>query len=97
MPVSMSPAAKESALGGGGRAVDASDAERRRVAAALHDGPVQELVATSFAAAGAAARGCGGPEGSCHGAVPSVVTPTRCGTAYPRCSRVPALLLTPAS
>lgn len=38
------------------RAVDASDTERRRVAGTLHDGPVQELVATSFAAAGAAAR-----------------------------------------
>jgi signal transduction histidine kinase len=38
------------------RAVDASDAERRRVAASLHDGPVQELVATSFAAAGAAGQ-----------------------------------------
>jgi two-component system, NarL family, sensor kinase len=38
------------------RAVDASDAERRRIAGSLHDGPVQELVATSFAAAGAAAR-----------------------------------------
>ncbi len=31
-------------------AVDASDAERRRIAGTLHDGPVQELVATSFAA-----------------------------------------------
>jgi len=28
--------------------VDASDTERRRVAATLHDGPVQELVATAF-------------------------------------------------
>jgi two-component system NarL family sensor kinase len=37
------------------RAVDASDAERRRIAATLHDGPVQELVATTFAAEGAAA------------------------------------------
>ncbi|MFJ6651206.1 sensor histidine kinase [Microbacterium sp. NPDC091313] len=31
-------------------AVEASDAERRRIAGTLHDGPVQELVATSFAA-----------------------------------------------
>ncbi len=38
------------------RTVEASDAERRRIAASLHDGPVQDLVATSFAAAGAAAR-----------------------------------------
>ncbi|WP_439592251.1 sensor histidine kinase [Microbacterium sp.] len=36
------------------RAVDASDAERRRIAGTLHDGPVQELVATSFAAETAA-------------------------------------------
>lgn len=43
------------------QAVDASDVERRRIAATLHDGPVQELVATTFAAenaaAAAAARG----------------------------------------
>jgi len=38
------------------RTVEASDTERRRIAAALHDGPVQELVATSFLAAGAAAQ-----------------------------------------
>ncbi len=38
------------------RAVDASSAERRRIAANLHDGPVQELAATSFAVAGAAAQ-----------------------------------------
>jgi signal transduction histidine kinase len=37
-------------------AVDASDIERRRIAATLHDGPVQELVATTFAAENAAAR-----------------------------------------
>jgi two-component system, NarL family, sensor kinase len=36
------------------RAVDASDVERRRIAGTLHDGPVQELVATSFAAESAA-------------------------------------------
>ena len=38
------------------RAVDASAEERRRIAASLHDGPVQELAATSFAVSGAAAR-----------------------------------------
>ncbi len=38
------------------QAVDASRDERRRIAASLHDGPVQDLVATSFAVAGAAAR-----------------------------------------
>ncbi|WP_295784616.1 ATP-binding protein [uncultured Microbacterium sp.] len=36
------------------RAVDASDAERRRIAGSLHDGPVQELVATSYGAESAA-------------------------------------------
>ncbi|GAA2743896.1 hypothetical protein GCM10009868_19460 [Terrabacter aerolatus] len=38
------------------RAVDASDRERRRIAADLHDGPVQDLVASSLAVSGAAAR-----------------------------------------
>jgi two-component system NarL family sensor kinase len=37
------------------RALDASDAERRRIAATLHDGVVQELAATSFAVSAAAA------------------------------------------
>jgi two-component system, NarL family, sensor kinase len=36
------------------RAVEASDEERRRIAATLHDGVVQELAASSFALAGAA-------------------------------------------
>ncbi len=36
------------------RAVEASDEERRRIAASLHDGPVQDLVATSYAVSGAA-------------------------------------------
>jgi len=35
-------------------AVDASADERRRIAATLHDGPVQDLVATSYAVSGAA-------------------------------------------
>jgi two-component system NarL family sensor kinase len=38
------------------RAVDASEEERRRIAGTLHDGPVQELAATSFTVAGAAER-----------------------------------------
>jgi two-component system NarL family sensor kinase len=38
------------------RAVDASSAERRLIAATLHDGPVQDLAATSFVVAGATAR-----------------------------------------
>jgi signal transduction histidine kinase len=36
------------------RAVDASARERRRIAADLHDGPVQDLVASSLAVSGAA-------------------------------------------
>lgn len=36
------------------RAIDASDLERRRIAADLHDGVVQDLVGTSFAVAAAA-------------------------------------------
>jgi signal transduction histidine kinase len=38
------------------RAVEASEDERRRIAGTLHDGVVQELAATSFSIAGAAAR-----------------------------------------
>ena len=38
------------------RSVDASEEERRRIAASLHDGPVQDLVASSFVVAGAAER-----------------------------------------
>jgi two-component system NarL family sensor kinase len=46
------------------RALDASDAERRRIAATLHDGVVQELAATSFVVSGAAAttRSSGQPQ-----------------------------------
>lgn len=38
------------------RAVTASDAERRRIAATLHDGAVQELAASAFLVAGSADR-----------------------------------------
>ncbi|GAA1962636.1 hypothetical protein GCM10009798_22990 [Nocardioides panacihumi] len=38
------------------QAVDASQEERRRIAGTLHDGPVQELAATSYVVSGAAAR-----------------------------------------
>jgi two-component system NarL family sensor kinase len=41
------------------RALDASDAERRRIAATLHDGVVQQLVAASFIAAAHAQRAAG--------------------------------------
>jgi two-component system, NarL family, sensor kinase len=49
-----------------GRALAASDAERRRIAADLHDGVVQDLAATSVALAGAAlvAQRSGHPEES---------------------------------
>lgn len=42
-------------------AIDASDTERRRIASAVHDGPVQELAGLSFALAGAADRVNGTP------------------------------------
>ena len=38
------------------RAVEASSTERRLIAASLHDGPVQDLAATSFVVSAAAAR-----------------------------------------
>lgn len=38
------------------RAVDASDSERRRIAALLHDGPVQELVGASYSLGAAGIR-----------------------------------------
>jgi signal transduction histidine kinase len=38
------------------RAVDASEAERRRIAGALHDGPVQELASVAFSLSAASAR-----------------------------------------
>ena len=41
------------------QALDASDAERRRIAATLHDGVVQQLVAASYIAAGQAQRAAG--------------------------------------
>jgi signal transduction histidine kinase len=46
------------------RALDASDGERRRIAADLHDGPVQDLVGSSLAVAGVAetARTTGRPD-----------------------------------
>lgn len=46
------------------RAVDASAAERRMIAATLHDGPVQDLAATSFVVAGATARARAANQGS---------------------------------
>lgn len=63
------------------RAVDASEAERRRIAASLHDGPVQDLAATSFVIAGATARaqaaGRDDLAGELQGAAQSVRTSIR--------------------
>ena len=63
------------------RAVDASDDERRRIAASLHDGPVQELAASSFTVSGAAARAASrGEDNLAHdleGAASSVRTSLR--------------------
>ncbi|GAA1479110.1 sensor histidine kinase [Nocardioides aestuarii] len=63
------------------RAVDASENERRRIAASLHDGPVQDLAATSFVIAGATARaeasGRADLAGELHGAAQSVRTSIR--------------------
>ena len=44
------------------RALDASEDERRRIAATLHDGAVQQLAAASFTAAGYAERAAAGPD-----------------------------------
>ena len=65
------------------RAVDASDAERRRIAASLHDGPVQELAATSFTVAGAWPR----PGSAATAPSRATSTPRRppCGRASGRC------------
>jgi signal transduction histidine kinase len=46
------------------RAIDAADAERRRVAAAVHDGPVQDLVGASFQLGAAAAFHAGSDVGA---------------------------------
>lgn len=59
------------------RAVDASDAERRRIAGTLHDGPVQELVAASFAAESAAADASDGGDVALAAALRSVAASLR--------------------
>src|SRR5947207_2590059 len=46
------------------RAIDASDAERRRIARDLHDGVVQSLAGVSYSLAAAAERLDGGPDGA---------------------------------
>lgn len=60
------------------RALDASHEERHRIAAALHDGPVQQLAAAAFAVAGgaegAAARGEDALSAELHAAAATVRT-----------------------
>jgi signal transduction histidine kinase len=46
------------------RTVEASSTERRLIAASLHDGPVQDLAATSFVVSAAAARAGAGGQGA---------------------------------
>jgi signal transduction histidine kinase len=46
------------------RAIDAADAERRRLVAAVHDGPVQDLVGASFQLGAAAAFHAGSDAGA---------------------------------
>ena len=50
------------------RAIDASDAERRRIARDLHDGVVQSLAGVSYSLTAAAERLDGGPDGAFVGA-----------------------------
>ncbi len=45
------------------KALDASDAERRRLAATVHDGPVQDLIGASYRLGAAAAATAGTPAG----------------------------------
>lgn len=59
------------------RTVDASDAERRRIAATLHDGPVQELVASTFAAENAAANAAASGAPDVAGAMRQVAASVR--------------------
>ena len=65
--------------------MDASNAERRRIAATLHDGPVQDLAATSFVVSGAAARA--GVAAGQHSRASCARSPPRCGPASGRCAR----------
>jgi two-component system NarL family sensor kinase len=58
------------------RALDASDMERRRIAADLHDGTVQELVAASYSLAAARER-LGSNGGAAAAAIDSAANTTR--------------------
>ena len=67
------------------RSVDASSNERRLIAASLHDGPVQDLAATSFVSP-ARPRGPR-PPGSTGWSTSSRTSPARCAPASGRCAR----------
>lgn len=60
-------------------ALDASDAERRRIAATLHDGPVQELAATSFVVSGAASRAAAAGDRELAGSLTGAADAVRAG------------------
>ena len=65
-------------------AVDASDAERRRIARDLHDGVVQDLAGTSFALSASRPR----PAPTARDRQPARgARPAVCGTACARCAR----------
>ncbi len=63
------------------RAVDASDEERRRIAATLHDGPVQELVASSLAVSGAAEQAASAGQGRLAEDIREAATTVRASVA----------------
>ena len=63
------------------RALDASDAERRRIAATLHDGVVQQLVAASFTAAGQAKQAAAGGDPKLADGLETVASAVRDGIA----------------
>jgi two-component system NarL family sensor kinase len=59
------------------RAVDASDAERRRIASDLHDTVVQELLGISYGLSAAAERSTSAPRGELRDAFSAAATGTR--------------------
>ena len=59
------------------RSLDASDRERRRIAADLHDGVVQRLAGTAFSLAAAAERGNGHEDGAAREALTKGAAQTR--------------------
>jgi signal transduction histidine kinase len=76
------------------RALAASDSERRRIAATLHDGVVQQLVAASFMAAGQAQHAASGGDLGQADSLQSVAATVR--TAWPACARCSSTSTRPA-